>query len=172
MVRMALSQAGNAFACRMLRGGNVQDKEWAGGGEQWNLPTTRVIEANGSYSFGVRLLTAPSLAQLDSTLLKAGKAVVRGVPGKQPPPPGLRLLNCLCSCHAFNCRPAAPTPVLAAGYVVATDMDVQLLVTLPNQAIPLTHVLISPEGAMVAGEAQPTRCRPLGPVPCCAAAPS
>ncbi len=48
---------------------------------------------------------------------------------------------------------------------MATDMDAQLLVTLPNQAMLLTSVLISPEGAMIAGEAQPTRCTPL--MACC-----
>ena len=146
---------GRQLPCMLhAEGGSVQDNEWSGAGEPWNPTSTRVIGPNSTYTFGVRLLTAPSLAQLDDKLLKAGKAVVHGVPGKQAPL-GLLLL---CSCgHCALKMQAGCNNVHAAGFVVATDTNAQLLVTLPHQAIPLTHVHISPQGAMVAGEVQTTR---------------
>ena len=60
----------------------MQEQEWVGGGEPWNPPTSEVVPANGSYTFGVRLLTAPNVAGIDDTLLHAGKAAVHGVPGR------------------------------------------------------------------------------------------
>jgi hypothetical protein len=58
-----------------------KETEWAYGDEPWNPPTSRIVVPNSSYSFGFRLLTAPSLQGRDAVLRRVGKAVVHGVPG-------------------------------------------------------------------------------------------
>lgn len=65
----------------MTEGHEFQEIEWATGGQQWNAATSQLLAPNSSFSFGIRLLIAPSIRDRDATLLAAGKVVVHGVPG-------------------------------------------------------------------------------------------
>ena len=44
-----------------------------------------------------------------------------------------------------------------AGYVIATDMDAQLLVTLPKTISGISRLQVDPEGALVVGMASQAR---------------
>ncbi|EIE25381.1 hypothetical protein COCSUDRAFT_61600 [Coccomyxa subellipsoidea C-169] len=107
----------------MLHSASYRELEWSAGGEPWNPPSSQLVPPNSSYTFGFRLLTAPSIRDRDANLLAAGKVVVHGVPG----------------------------------YTIATDMDAQLLVTLPEAISHISGIDVVPKGAISIGTPQQAR---------------
>jgi len=76
---LTLSWAGQIERCEWT----PQESDWAGSGDPWNPPTSHKLRPMSNYTFGYRLLMAPSIRERDTWLVKAGKAAVQGVPGVQ-----------------------------------------------------------------------------------------
>ncbi len=146
---------------------SMQELEWSAGGEPWNPPSSQLVPPNSSYTFGFRLLTAPSIRDRDANLLAAGKVVVHGVPGIYTMP---AILCLLCRLNVFACSLIIAlhslcrswmSPVTAewgSGYTIATDMDAQLLVTLPEAISHISGIDVVPKGAISIGTPQQARC--------------
>lgn len=57
------------------------EREWKDAGEQWNAPTSITLAPGATRSFGVRLVAAPAIRQIQTTLAAQGRPVAVGVPG-------------------------------------------------------------------------------------------
>ena len=57
------------------------DKEWKGGGEPWNAPTSIRLSPGESRTIGVRFVLSPTIRGIEKTLVAAKRPVAIGVPG-------------------------------------------------------------------------------------------
>ncbi|HLQ78447.1 MAG TPA: DUF5695 domain-containing protein, partial [Terriglobia bacterium] len=56
------------------------ENEWKGK-DEWNPPTMATLAPNESRTYGVELLVAPEIRDIETSLLKAGRPVAVGIPG-------------------------------------------------------------------------------------------
>lgn len=103
----------------MVAAKGFADKEWKGV-SQWNEPTSFVLEPGASRTIGVRFVTAPSVREIEATLMKNRRPVAVGLPG----------------------------------YVVPTDMNVQLFLHTPSA---VKTVDVFPAGALSLGQPEAAR---------------
>lgn len=64
----------------MVHSKGFADTEWKGA-EEWNTPTEAVLQPGKSISYGLRLVVAPSLRNIEATLTEHGRPVAIGIPG-------------------------------------------------------------------------------------------
>jgi hypothetical protein len=64
----------------MVHSAAYAENEWKGR-EQWNTPTTAVLEPGQSRSYGVAFLVAPEIRDIEKTLIGNNRPVAVGVPG-------------------------------------------------------------------------------------------
>ena len=65
----------------LLHSKGYAEAEWANSSGAWNPPTSKVLAPGESYSVSLRLALAPSIRQVDATLLARGRPVAAAVPG-------------------------------------------------------------------------------------------
>ncbi|SBV31666.1 conserved exported protein of unknown function [uncultured Sphingopyxis sp.] len=59
----------------------LAEREWKDAGEQWNAPTSRTLAPGEAIEVGVRLVQAPSIRAIESTLIANQRPVAVGIPG-------------------------------------------------------------------------------------------
>src|SRR3546814_21150309 len=59
----------------------LAEREWKDAGEQWNAPTSRTLAPGEAVEVGVRLVQAPSIRAIASTLIAHKRPVAIGIPG-------------------------------------------------------------------------------------------
>src|SRR3546814_6923381 len=59
----------------------LAEREWKDAGEQWNAPTSRTLAPGEAIEVGVRLVQAPSIRAIESTLIANKRPVAIGIPG-------------------------------------------------------------------------------------------
>src|SRR3546814_11185241 len=59
----------------------LAEREWKDAGEQWNAPTSRTLAPGEAIEVGVRLVQAPSIRAIESTLIAHQPPVAIGIPG-------------------------------------------------------------------------------------------
>jgi hypothetical protein len=64
----------------MVHSKSYAETEWKGI-EQWNTPTSEILKPGESKSYGVKLLLANSLRDIENTLAKSNRPVAVGIPG-------------------------------------------------------------------------------------------
>ncbi len=57
------------------------EADYEGSGEPWNTPTSTILQPLSNFTFGFRILLAPSIRGKNDVLAAAAKAVVHGIPG-------------------------------------------------------------------------------------------
>ena len=60
---------------------HILQSAWEGSAEQWNPPTSAVLQPGHNLTVGWRLHLAPSIRQRDIALASVGLATVLGIPG-------------------------------------------------------------------------------------------
>src|SRR3546814_14523366 len=63
----------------------LAEREWKDAGEQWNVPTSRTLAPGEAIEVGVRLVQAPSIRAIESTLIAHKRPVAIGILGHVVP---------------------------------------------------------------------------------------
>jgi len=64
----------------MVHSAAFAETDWKGA-EQWNPPSEELLQPGKSVTYSLRLFTAPSLREIESTLTTQGRPVAVGIPG-------------------------------------------------------------------------------------------
>lgn len=75
------SQVSEGFYDWTVASKGFVEQEWHKAGEQWNAPTSFTLAPGEARTIGVRLVQAPSIRGIQSTLIAQGRPVALGVPG-------------------------------------------------------------------------------------------
>ncbi len=76
------SQTSEGFYDWTVRSLGYLESEWRGvAGAEWNASSSEVIAAGATRTFGVRLLTAPSIRAIETTLAAQARPVAVAIPG-------------------------------------------------------------------------------------------
>lgn len=75
------SQVSEGFYDWTVASKGFADREWAKAGQPWNTPTSITLAPGETRIFGLRLVTAPGIRQIEDTLIANGRPVAVGIPG-------------------------------------------------------------------------------------------
>lgn len=74
-------QTSEGFYDWTVHSAGYADREWKNAGEQWNVPTSRMLAPGQTMEVGVRMVQAPSIRAIESTLIANRRPVAIGLPG-------------------------------------------------------------------------------------------
>jgi hypothetical protein len=79
--RSRRGQTSEGFFDWMVASKGFAEREWAGAGGQWNVPTSFTLAPGATRTLGVRFVQSPSIRAIEKTLISQHRPVAVGIPG-------------------------------------------------------------------------------------------